>query len=151
MAHKNRKINKKRGSRTCGYGNTQRHRGAGSRGGRGSAGSKKQKWSFFSKYEPNHFGKTGFKRYSAIGRKLKVINVGELSESIPLLIKEKKAETKGKKYYIDLRAIGYDKLLGSGEITESVVVKIDNYSERALKKIEEAGGKIESENEVRLR
>ena len=150
MAHKDRKINKGRGSRTCGYGSSKKHRGAGSRGGRGLAGGKKHKWSFFSKYRPGYFGKHGFKRPPAVVREPNVVNVGRVNEDLPRLIKEKKAESKGEKYYIDLKALGYEKLLGSGRVTNPLIIKVDDYSEKALKKIEEAGGGIESENEAGL-
>ena len=53
-----RKKNKLRGNRTHGKGNTKNHRGAGSKGGRGRAGSHKHK---FSKYYKT-FGKHGFVR-----------------------------------------------------------------------------------------
>jgi len=66
MAHKDRKIRSKRGTRTCGWGGAQKHRGAGSRGGRGMAGSKKQKWCRISKYFPDYFGQHGFIRHSAV-------------------------------------------------------------------------------------
>ena len=56
-----KKIRKKRGSRTCGYGITKKHRGAGSRGGRGKAGLLKHKKTWMIKYDPDHFGKKGFK------------------------------------------------------------------------------------------
>ncbi|MBN2014093.1 MAG: 50S ribosomal protein L15 [Candidatus Altiarchaeota archaeon] len=143
MAHNARKIRKLRGSRTCGYGNTQKHRGAGSHGGRGMAGSKKHKWSYVSKYMPNYFGYTGFKRPPAVVKKLKTINVGCIEQNLELLVSEKKAEIKNKKYSIDLRAMGYDKLLGSGKITHPVDVVVDSCSKLAATKIEDAGGKVE--------
>jgi len=38
--------------------------------------------------------------------------------------------------------LGYDKLLGMGKITKSMVVKVAAHSEAAGKKLEEAGGQI---------
>ncbi len=139
MAHKDRKIVKQRGSRTCGYGNTQSHRGAGSRGGRGMAGSKKHKWSFVSKNFPGYFGRKGFKRPAKVVRKEKSINVGEIESR---LLKEE--VKKGEKVELNLKELGYDKLLGKGKVFHPFKIVVDKYSSNALKKIEEAGGKIES-------
>jgi len=143
MAHKDRKYHKHRGCRNQGYGSSKKHRGAGSRGGRGNAGSKKHKWSWFSKYKPDHFGKKGFKRPANVIKRENIINVGDLDKNLEKFKNEKKIEVKGKKYYIDLRSMGYDKLLGSGRIRNAFIIKIDKYSQRALEKVNEVGGKIE--------
>jgi large subunit ribosomal protein L15 len=142
MAHNERKIRKKRGSRTCGYGNTQKHRGAGSRGGRGMAGSKKHKWSYVSKYMPGYFGSKGFKRPESVIKKIKAINVGEVEGILERLINEKTVRLKNKRYPLDLRGMGYDKLLGSGRISHPTAIAVDSYSKLALKKVEDAGGEI---------
>jgi ribosomal protein L15 len=42
---------------------------------------------------------------------------------------------------------GYDKLLGSGNIQKSLEVKVDYASERAISKVEEAGGQVVLESE----
>lgn len=144
MAHNARRVRKKRGSRTHGYGNTQKHRGSGSHGGVGMAGSKKQRWSYVSKYLPNYFGHRGFKRPKNLVKKIKAINVGDLEKNIGYYIKEKKAELKDNRYFIDLKKLGYDKLLGAGEIKQPMLIKVEACSQLAAKKIEEAGGKIET-------
>lgn len=143
MAHKDRKIRKMRGSRTCGYGNTQKHRGAGSRGGRGMAGSKKHKWSYVSKYLPGYFGVRHFKRHSGVVEDIKTINVGDIEKKLEMFFSEKKVELKNKKYILNLRDMGYNKLLGSGKISRPMVITVDSCSKLALKKIEDAGGSIE--------
>lgn len=142
MAHKDRKTQKARGSRSCGFG-TQKHRGAGSRGGRGMAGSKKQKWSFVSKYMPEYFGRKGFKRPLKVVRDENTINVGKLNESIDQWIEKGIAELKNKKYIINLKEIGYDKLLGSGNVTKPMEIKVERSSKSAIKKVEDAGGRVE--------
>jgi len=143
MAHRDRKIIKRRGSRTCGYGNAQKHRGAGSRGGRGMAGSKKHKWSYVSKYMPEYFGTKGFKRPQGVVREIKTINVGDIEKDLDRLVDEGKIRLKNKRYFLNLGDIGYDKLLGSGEISHPIVVTVNSCSKLALKKIESAGGKVE--------
>ena len=51
-------------------------------------------------------------------------------------------ERQGKKL-LDLRSLGYTKLLGSGKIQVPILVKIDGFSKSAAAKIEAAGGRIE--------
>ncbi len=144
MAHGDRKYHKHRGCRNQGYGSPKKHRGAGSRGGRGNAGSKKQKWSWFSKYRPDHIGQRGFKRPQSVVSREETINVGTLDKNLDKLMSEKKVEVKGKKIYIDLKSMGYHKLLGSGTVSNSFIIRIDRYSPKALKKVENSGGRIES-------
>ncbi len=115
MAQKDRKIQRMRGTRNCGWGNTQKHRGAGSRGGRGMAGSNKHKWSYVSKYMPDHFGRVGFKIPLKMIHEDTKVNLGILDSNLERLVTDGKAIQTGKTYAIDLEAMGYDKLLGSGK------------------------------------
>lgn len=143
MAHKDRKTQKKRGSRTHGYGNTQKHRGAGSRGGHGMAGSKKHMWQHVSKFMPDHFGHRGFKRPEIVTCHDKTINLGDLDSSVEKLVKNKLAVKSGNSYAVDLSALGFDKLLGSGTVRNKLNVKVGKCSSKAKEKIEAAGGKLE--------
>jgi large subunit ribosomal protein L15 len=138
LPHKLRKVRKKRGSRTHGYGQVGQHR----KGTKGKAGLHKHRWTYVIKYEPDYFEKRGFISQKAISRKTNVINVGELDELAHQLTAEKKLERKQKKIFLDLDKLGYDKLLGLGKITEPMLVKVVAHSEAAAKKIEEAGGQI---------
>lgn len=126
-----KKISKLRGSKTHGHGSKKKRRGAGSRGGRGMAGSSGHKKVKLIKYKPNHFGKKGFKSLKA--RKLKPagasVNLGELERL-----------SSGKKE-IDVTALGYDKVLGKGKIPSKLTVKARAFSKKAAEKIGEAGGK----------
>jgi len=141
MAHKDRKTYRKRGSRTCGYGSAKKHRGAGSRGGRGMAGSKKQKWSFVSKYMPNYFGHKGFKPVTV--KKVRSINVGYINDDIDSFVKKGMANFKDKKYFINLGDLGYDKLLGSGRVTKPLFITVDKCSMKASMKVKDSGGRVE--------
>jgi len=143
MAQKNRKIHKKLGSRSCGYGNSQKHRGAGSRGGRGKAGSwtHKQKQGFI---EGIARGKTGFKRHASLVDKSVIINLSDINERIEKWVAEGKAKKTAHGYSIDLCELGYDKVLGSGNLTHKIEVKACSFSESAKSKIEKAGGKAVS-------
>lgn len=147
MAQKDRKIQKSRGTRNCGWGNTQKHRGAGSRGGRGMAGSNKHKWSYVSKFMPDHFGRVGFKLPLKMIHEDKTINVGELDMEIDSYVTSGAAQFKDKRYLIDLKAAGYDKLLGSGHVKHAIEVKVDKSSKAAIEKIAGAGGKVELPSE----
>jgi len=138
LPHKLRKVRKKRGSRTHGYGQVGQHR----KGTKGKAGLHKHRWTYVIKYEPDYFEKRGFTSQKAISRKTNVINVGELDELAHKLTAEKKLERKQKKIFLDLDRLGYDKLLGLGKITKPMLVKVVAHSEAAAKKIDEAGGQI---------
>jgi large subunit ribosomal protein L15 len=141
MPHGLRKIRKKRGSRTCGYGRVGQHRKSGSKGERRS-GRHKHLWSWVLRYEPDYFGYKGFvspkqKRLKSI----RCINLKELEEMALKVAAESKSR---EKIFIDLEEMGYMKLLGEGKITLPVTVKVPLYTEAALRKIREVGGEIVS-------
>lgn len=136
MPHRKRKTRKLRGSRTMGYGRVGQHRKSGMRGGYGRAGMHKHKWSYTIKYEPEHFGKHGFK---SIERELRIINVEDLEE----LIREGKYTLDESNVpVIDLSKEGFDKLVGRGRINAKVKVIVKKASKKAISKIESLGGKV---------
>ena len=147
MPTKDRKVRRQRGSRTHGWGQIGQHRAGGGRGGHGKAGLDKHKWTYVIKYDPTYWEKKGFVSTRTLGRKVSVINVGKLDDLADKLESEKKLERKDKKIFLDLESLGYDKLLGTGEIIKPMLVKIASYSEAASKKLEEAGGQILKEKE----
>ncbi len=114
-----------RGSMTHGWGAKKKHRGKGSKGGKGYGGSTKHKRSYIYAKEPNHFGKRGF--YS-LNKKNKAINVSELE--------------KFESNEINLTDMGYDKLLSKGNVAKPFSVKVKKASKKAKEKIEKAGGKL---------
>jgi len=118
------KTSKMRGSKTCGYGSKKKHRGKGSKGGSGFAGSKKHKKFKILKEDPNHFIHKKLKKR----REEKIINIRDLGKF------------KGEK--INLKELGYTKLLGDGEINRKLEIVIDKFSKQAEEKIKKAGGKI---------
>lgn len=142
MPHKLRKIRKKRGSRTQGYGRVGQHRKSGSKGYR-KAGRHKGGWSYVLRYEPEYFGKKGFTSPKSLRQKVNAINVGnldELAEKIPLTKEEGKL-------FIDLESLGYTKLLGSGRVTKPMAVKVPSCSKSAAEKIKKAGGQVIMESQ----
>ncbi len=121
-----KKIKRQRGSKTHGWGAKKKHRGAGSRGGRGQAGLMKHKKSWMIKNDPEHFGKTGFK--------------GPKREKPPAINLLQLSNISGDE--IDLEKLGYKKLLSTGKVTRAVTVKVERATQRAIEKIERAGGKV---------
>jgi large subunit ribosomal protein L15 len=136
MPHKLRKIRKTRGSRTQGYGRVGQHRKTGSKGMR-NAGRHKHLWSYVIRYEPEYFGKKGFVSPKSLGKKEDAINVKRLDEIAQRFSTEKEG-----KMFIDLESLGYTKLLGTGKIAKSLVVKVASCTRSAAEKIKEAGGQI---------
>jgi large subunit ribosomal protein L15 len=141
VPHKLRKTRKKRGSRTHGWGQVGQHRKKSVKGGR-KVGRHKHLWTYVIKHEPEYFGKKGFKSPKSLKGQIDVINVGQLNELVTKLEIEKQLKTKRGKPFIDLEKLGYHKLLGTGKITKAINVKVPFCSEKAVQKIEEAGGKI---------
>jgi large subunit ribosomal protein L15 len=128
MTTRFRKKEKGRGAGT-GYGAKKKHRGKGSRGGRGYAGLHKHKWSWVGTVDPQHYGYKGF---VSRRKKIRAINVGDL-------------DAIGTGNEIDLKKMGYGKLLSSGNTNKALTVRVEKFTEKAKEKIEKAGGKIVSE------
>lgn len=148
LKFKKKKVTKQRGSKTHGWGSMKKHRGAGHRGGRGNAGSGKRgdakKPTFQNDTRSNYLGKRGFVsiyRDDAFNS----INLAKLSFMLDSFVEEKKATKKGDVYTVDLSALGYQKLLGSGKITKSVNVSVMVASQKAVDKINAAKGKVISD------
>ncbi len=131
VVHRKKKILKKRGSRTCGYGSHKKHRGGGSRGGRGKSGRFKHKKSWVYRYQPDYYGKRGFKIPPKAKKEVKAITLRE----IDVLAK------KLNKTEINLSELGYDKVLSTGNLTQALTIKAKKIVEKAKQKIENVGGK----------
>jgi large subunit ribosomal protein L15 len=121
-----KKTQQMRGSKTHGYGAKKKHRGKGSRGGKGYGGSTKHNRSYVYAKEPWHFGHKGF---HSLKKKAVVVNIRDLEKL-----------SKGSE--VDLTALGYTKLLSAGEVTTALKVKIKKASKKAKEKIEKAGGSV---------
>lgn len=133
MPHKLRKIRKFRGSRTQGYGRIGQHRDSGSKGHR-KVGRHKHLWSYVVTKEPGYFGKNGFTSPKSLHRHENPINLKKLEE---LTHANRQAKPQ-----VNLTALGYTKLLGSGKITRALTVQVPSYSKSAAEKIKQAGGEI---------
>ncbi len=131
-----------RGSRVCGWGRTGQHRRSGRKGGRGHAGYHKHYWTWVVKYAPDWFGKHGFTRPPSIVPQYRGINVGQLDEVAEELLKKGVAKEEDGKIRINIVKLGFNKLLGGGRVTKPLIVETIKATEEAVRKIEEAGGKV---------
>ncbi|MGA2768507.1 MAG: uL15 family ribosomal protein [Candidatus Bathyarchaeia archaeon] len=137
MPHRLRKIRKKRGTRTQGWGRVGQHRRTGSKG-RRNPGRHKALWSYVIKYEPDYFSKVGFTSPKSLRYEAKTINVGTL-DGIAVKLSTEKQEDKP---VVDLKALGYTKLLGTGKITKPLIIKVASCSKSATEKVKNAGGQV---------
>ncbi len=145
MIRKQRKTRKMRGSRTCGGGNPKKRRGAGHKGGRGLAGSgknKKTKADFVRIQFPGHLGRRGFKRPQKILVEEETMNIQELDQKIETYLEQGMAEKKGDVISVDVGKLGISKVLGKGKVTRKLEVTAPSFSESAVQKIEEMGGTV---------
>jgi len=133
MPHKLRKIRKTRGSRTQGFGRIGQHRDSGSKGHR-KVGRHKHLWSYVATHEPDYFGKHGFTSPQSLSRRENTMNLKKLEEITQTIQQEKP--------HINLTALGYTKLLGTGKITRSLIVQVSACSKSAAEKIKKAGGEV---------
>ena len=134
---KRKKSVRMRGSKTCGYA-AKKHRGKGSKGGKGMAGTGKkagQKKTFIMRYMPGYLGKKSLKPKKT---KLKKINLNDIENNINTLISKKIAKegTNG----IEITLPGY-KILGDGELKTKMIINATCFSKQAKEKIEKIGGK----------
>ena len=120
--NKRKKAVRYRGSKTCGGGSKKKRRGAGNRGGRGLGGSGKRADSKKpSLWKARYFGKYGF--VSRKSRDVRVINVGYLDENIDKLNSQNKVSKEGEFFSIDIKKLGFDKLLSNGKVTNKYKIK----------------------------
>lgn len=143
VTYKRKKVTKYRGGSTHGGGARKKRRGAGSRGGRGHAGSGKRAGHMKMKYmkEGHVLGRRGFtsKNVSVV----KAVNLGYFTpDRVARLVKEGKAHKEGNVYVIDLAALGYHKLLGTGTVAVKLKLTVKLCSASAAEKVAAAGGEV---------
>jgi large subunit ribosomal protein L15 len=143
MATRFRKSRRQRGSRYCGWGQIGQHRQSGSRGGIGGAGKHKHLWIRTVIEEPDHFGHDSTKsmQQNRLNRWVNLRDVNDLAARFG-------NPNEHGKLILDLRSIGYDKLLGGGTLQKPIVVQVAKVSATAKQKIELAGGEIVLNEEI---
>jgi large subunit ribosomal protein L15 len=140
---KRKKSTRQHATTTHGWGSRKKHRGAGSRGGRGNAGRGKRSDHKKQSYTSRgiFLGRTGFTSHSRT-KKQSAINVGTLQEHIDNFTKTGKIEKKGDIYIINAKKVGYGSILGSGTLRVKLEVTAPHVSKKAEEKITAAGGKV---------
>ena len=142
VVNKSKKVNKYRGHTTHGGGHRKKRRGAGSRGGRGNAGTGKRANTKVAGGKVIS-GRNGF---TPRGRTIvhdNAINVSFFTKSkVNKLVDAGKATVDGDVFVIDLDQLGYTKLLGAGQSEVKLKLKVSDFSKLAETKINESGGSI---------
>lgn len=140
---KRKKFSRMRATTTHGYGSRKKHRGAGSRGGRGMAGTGKRadakKPSIWK--DTKYFGKYGFRRNVRL-KKINTVNVSDIEKKLDFYVEKKLIEKKSDTYIIDLNKLGFQKLLGDGKATKKLKITAQYASKKAVEKVKKAGGEV---------
>lgn len=141
VVRRKKKNVKHRGHTTHGWGSRKKHRGAGSRGGRGRAGTGKRAGHKKAGMAPC-LGSRGFlPRRSQISGK--TVNLAYFNPiQIKKLIEEGKAKKEGDMVILDLSQLGYVKLLGTGTCAAKLKIKVALCSAGAAEKVKAAGGEV---------
>ena|SRR3989344_1283000 len=146
MINKRKKLSRYRGSHTHGGGAKKKRRGSGHRGGFGMAGSGKmadhKKPMVLKLYGKHYLGKHGFKRHAKKFVQIKSLNIEDLDRNLNTYLDKNLIKKENDLYIVNLKDLGYDKLLGSG-IPKNKYKVIGKTSSKAKSKIEEADGLIE--------
>jgi large subunit ribosomal protein L15 len=143
-----RKVRKRRGSRTHGWGQIGQHRKTGAKGGRGEAGKHKHKWTWVLRYDRDYFGKHGFFRPNR--REVKSMNLLQLATVIENLEEQGLLKIVDDRIAVDLNSMGVKKIIGGGRINRPLLVIVENWTRTAEEKIREAGGEIVKPEEVKV-
>lgn len=143
MALNHRKKNSRhRGSWTHGHGEKKKHRGAGSRGGRGNAGSGKRGDAKKPRYWKikNFSGKHGFTNPTT--KKVTTMSLSQLNGAIEKIVASGNAIKTDKGFKINFADLGIKKLLGTGIAIHSYEIVVSSATQKAVKKVEAAGGSV---------
>lgn len=141
-----RKVRRQRGSRSHGWGKQKDHKEAGMRGGRGNAGVTQHHWirtiilAKAARVKP--IGKYGFKRPQEFQKKYGTVNVSQLDQSVNTLVSAEQIKLEKGTYKVNLTEMGITKLLAQGNVTRKLEITVKKATDRAVSKIEKAGGKV---------
>ena len=141
--NKRKKNERQRGHKTHGWGSKKKHRGKGHQGGAGMSGTGKRadskKPSIWK--DVNYFGKHGFISKTP---KLKImaVNIGYIERHLHGFLSSKLASKEGAFYSVELKKLGYNKLLGDGRVSMKFKITTPYASKSAIEKIKQAGGEL---------
>jgi len=145
MITKAKKSRHQRGSRTHGWGAGKKHRGAGNRGGRGNAGQGKRGSQKKTKYLAKHIkpiGKIGM-RSLRIPKPLKSVNLKQIADKLESWVKSGKVKKEKTLFIVDIKKLGFSKVLGNGKLSEKVKIITPSASKTVEEKIKLSGGELE--------
>lgn len=92
----------------------------------------KHKWSYTVKYAPDHFGHNPMPRPNRV----------ETTRWLNLIDLQAIAARSGSSSPLDLSVLGYDKLLGRGDVSQAYAITVPRASASAIEKIKSAGGSV---------
>ena len=144
VVNRQRKVAKYRGHSNHGGGMRKKRRGAGSRGGRGMAGTGKRAGQKKAGMAPmlGRLGSKGFLPRRAV-MKITPINVAYFTPiCITRLVAKGKATQVGAVVEINLGVLGYGALLGTGSVKQKLKLHVARASPKAIEKIKAAGGEV---------
>ncbi len=141
VVYKRKKVNRYRGHSNHGGGARKKRRGAGSRGGRGMAGTGKRAGQEKAGMAPV-LGRHGFLPLRTV-TKVRTISVAYFTKTrIEKMVKAGTAVKEGSSVSVDLGKLGYTKLLGTGKTTQKLKLTVASCSSGAVERIKAAGGEV---------
>ena len=140
--NKRKKNSRQRGSMTHGWGAKKKHRGQGHRGGRGMAGTGKRADSKKpSIWKERYFGKFGFISKTP-KTKISPVNIGYIEQHINNFMSMNLVTKEDSFYCVELEKLGFNKLLGDGQVSLKFKIKVPYASQTAVEKVKTAGGEV---------
>jgi len=149
MKFKKKKVVRYRGSKTHGGGAMKKRRGAGHRGGRGRAGSGKRGDAKKPSFWKERAGRTGFTSKSR--KKIKALNLEVIHAKLDSWLKKGFVIKKPAGYELELKKLGYNKLLGKGSVKEKFIIIADFASKKAVDKVKKVGGDVKVLQEKKVK
>ena len=142
VVSKRKKVTKYRAHTTHGGGHRKKRRGAGSRGGRGNAGTGKRAGQKVAGIKDKTLGSRGFTS-KTVNEKAVALNYFT-AKTLDKLVEKKLIIKENDFYSIDLAKLGYQKLLSTGNTKLKLKIKVDKITPKAEEKVKAAGGEIVS-------
>ncbi|MBL7054828.1 uL15 family ribosomal protein [Candidatus Woesearchaeota archaeon] len=140
--NKRKKNTRQRGTHTHGWGAKKKHRGAGNRGGRGMAGTGKRGDATKPRiWGRKYFGKFGFKKKNVV--KIKAVNISYLEDNLKSFLNDKLVLKENELYVVDMKKLGFNKLLSQGNVLNKFKIKVSYASKKAVEKIKNKGGDVD--------
>jgi large subunit ribosomal protein L15 len=143
VVKKRKKVVRMRGSNSHGWGS--HHRGSGQRGGAGMAGTgKKADCKLPMVWKERYLGKRGFIPKGPRACEC-TITLRDVDQRVTGWLKTGQAKEAKGTVQVDLDALGYTKLLGTGRLTRKLHIKVGKASPGAGEKVKAAGGELVAE------